>query len=460
MFHRNSFSAGDRHPVRHPSSTDDPALDPLGRPHQRNLQQAEKSSCIRALDLLPRRSAREAKARFAPPASSCPSPSTVAGPPASRGREHPVFTGQCHQDFIVGADRCFDEVRQGPNPGANAAYIEELARCDDSCLSMSIVSPNGAVHHRGDGTVFSIQSISKIFILACAVRRHGLQRISGHWATLSSRQRFDGPATAGLLGHPLEPEALACTTPQSTTRLLALMRAAGDTRFANASCNLGAIGLTMLLPSADDAIARQEALMRFIAETGAPSADRRNTVATAHEVYGSEIRDTAGNQLRARVAATLLADETPIDGDLPLHAFGQLQAYVAACALAMNTGRLAAGFSAFATGRNIFTGQRVLTEPQARFVREQMRVSGLYQDSLRFHEETGWIAKSGVGGGIVALCPETGIVVAVHSTRLDMSGNSARGLDLLRKIARSPEYLRLRETCRQARSGPAAESAP
>lgn len=460
MFHRNSFSAGERRPVRPPSGPDVPALDPLGRPHQRNLRNAEKSFGIRALDLLPPRSPATARTRFAPPEQAVASPSTVTGPPAARGREHSVFTGPAYDDFIAGADGVFDEVRRGPNPGANAAYIEELARCDDACLSMSIVAPNGAVHHRGDGTVFSIQSISKMFILACAVRRHGLDGISGKLATLGSQQRFDGPATAGLLGHPLEAQALTCTAPQSTTRLLELMRAAGDTRFANASCNLGAIGLTMLLPPADDAIARQAALMRFIAEAGAPSADRRGTVATAHEVYGSEIRDTAGNQLRARVAAILLAGETRIDGDLPLHAFTQLQAYIAACALAMNTGHLAAGFSAFVTGRNVFTGRRVLTGGEAGFVRQQMRVSGLYQDSLRFCEETGWIAKSGVGGGIVAICPDTGITIAVHSTRLDAAGNSARGLALLRRIASSAGYLRLREACRRAGAAPAAASPP
>ncbi|WP_251120891.1 glutaminase, partial [Escherichia coli] len=58
--------------------------------------------------------------------------------------------------------------------GKVADYIPALARIDPNKLGFALALPDGTVHTAGDADEpFSIQSVSKVFTLALALRRVG-----------------------------------------------------------------------------------------------------------------------------------------------------------------------------------------------------------------------------------------------------------------------------------------------
>ena len=68
-----------------------------------------------------------------------------------------------------------------------------------------------------------------------------------------------------------------------------------------------------------------------------------------------------------------------------------------------------------------------------------MMLSGLYEESGRWAYTTGLPAKTGVGGGMVAIVPGT-LAIAAFSPRLNQAGNSIRAMGVVRHIA---EQLRI-----------------
>jgi glutaminase len=74
-----------------------------------------------------------------------------------------------------------------------------------------------------------------------------------------------------------------------------------------------------------------------------------------------------------------------------------------------------------------------LTPQQTRQVNALMATSGMYQNAGEFAWRVGLPAKSGVGGGIVAVVPHE-MVIAVWSPELDEAGNSLAGIALLEAL--------------------------
>ena len=77
----------------------------------------------------------------------------------------------------------------------------------------------------------------------------------------------------------------------------------------------------------------------------------------------------------------------------------------------------------------------VLTERQAKRINALMLTCGLYDSVGSFAYRVGLPAKSGVGGGIVAVAPGK-LAVAVWSPELDRSGNSYVGTAALEVFTR------------------------
>jgi glutaminase len=70
---------------------------------------------------------------------------------------------------------------------------------------------------------------------------------------------------------------------------------------------------------------------------------------------------------------------------------------------------------------------------QSRQVNALMMTSGMYQNAGEFAWRVGLPAKSGVGGGIVAIVPQE-MAIAVWSPELDAAGNSLAGIAVLEKL--------------------------
>ena len=78
-----------------------------------------------------------------------------------------------------------------------------------------------------------------------------------------------------------------------------------------------------------------------------------------------------------------------------------------------------------AAGKNPVTGKQVIDAAKVPNVLAVMATAGLYDDSGKWLYHTGLPAKSGVGGGIIAVSPGK-FGIAVVSPPLDDAGNSVR----------------------------------
>src|SRR5262245_22600766 len=77
-------------------------------------------------------------------------------------------------------------------------------------------------------------------------------------------------------------------------------------------------------------------------------------------------------------------------------------------------------------GKNPVTGKQVMKPENVPEVLAVMATAGLYDDSGKWLYATGLPAKSGVGGGLIAVVPGK-FGIAVISPPLDEAGNSVRG---------------------------------
>jgi glutaminase len=85
-------------------------------------------------------------------------------------------------------------------------------------------------------------------------------------------------------------------------------------------------------------------------------------------------------------------------------------------------------------GRNPVTGKQAIATENVPYVLAVMATAGLYDDSGKWLYHTGLPAKSGVGGGIIAVSPGK-FGIAVVSPPLDDAGNSVRAQRAIRDIS-------------------------
>lgn len=100
--------------------------------------------------------------------------------------------------------------------------------------------------------------------------------------------------------------------------------------------------------------------------------------------------------------------------------------YTEQCSVNVSAKDLAVMGSTLANGgTNPITDKKVMSPENIPGTLAVMATAGLYDDSGKWLWRTGLPAKSGVGGGIVAVCPGK-FGIAVVSPPLDEAGNSIR----------------------------------
>lgn len=276
--------------------------------------------------------------------------------------------------------------------GAVASYIPELAKADPDALGVALVSTRGVVHDAGDAeTEFTIQSVSKPFAFALALDALGIDEVTRHVGLEPSGEPFNAISLEAASGRPLNP-----------------------------MINAGAIVVTSLL-AGDDAPAKaatvRAGLERF--------AGRDLVVDEA--VYASEA--ATGDRNRA------LAFLTRSAGTLAATAEVATDAYFRQCSLLVTARDLAIMAATLANGGvNPVTGERVIGEDAARWTTAVMTSCGMYDASGAWLVRIGLPAKSGVGGGIVAVHPGQ-FGIGTFSPPLDAQGNSLRGIAMLHELS-------------------------
>jgi glutaminase len=125
-----------------------------------------------------------------------------------------------------------------------------------------------------------------------------------------------------------------------------------------------------------------------------------------------------------------------------MYAYGYIKAkpdqatdvYTEQCSVSVNAKDLAMMAATLAAGgRNPATGKQVMQSKNVPYVLAVMATAGLYDDSGKWLYHTGLPAKSGVGGGIIAVAPGK-FGIAVISPPLDDAGNSVRAQRAIRDI--------------------------
>ncbi|MGY2063197.1 glutaminase, partial [Nocardia gipuzkoensis] len=89
-------------------------------------------------------------------------------------------------------------------------------------------------------------------------------------------------------------------------------------------------------------------------------------------------------------------------------------------------------------GVNPLSRDRALSAPLTEQVLSVMTTCGMYNAAGDWVSTVGLPAKSGVGGGILAVLPGQ-IGIAVYSPRLDAHGNSVRGVAVCRELSQRLE---------------------
>jgi glutaminase len=271
--------------------------------------------------------------------------------------------------------------------GRLAEYIPSLAAVDPHQFGMAIASCDGEVHVIGDADVpFSVQSITKVFTLALVIANEG----EAVWRRVG-REPSGNPFNS----------------------FLQLDQEGGRPR--NPFINAGALVVTDRLQSlTGDATATMLDLMR--------RESSRADVASDLEVARSELE--AGH--RTFALAHLLASygnlEHPVD-----EVIGQ---YVAQCAVSMTCRELALAGLFLARDGVTSDGTQLLDPRQTKRINAVMLTCGTYDSAGEFAYRVGLPAKSGVGGGILAVIPDRG-VACVWSPTLGPTGSSAAGLAAL-----------------------------
>jgi glutaminase len=192
------------------------------------------------------------------------------------------------------------------------------------------------------------------------------------------------------------------------------------THTGNALVNAGAIATVSLISgqSAD------EKWNKILAFYGKAAGEKLSLI---DEVYKSEAATNQGN----RALAALLLKYDRIYAD-PLES---VDVYTKQCSVGVNVKQLAQmGATLANNGVNPVTGDKVIKAEDVPEILSAMTMAGLYDGSGGWAWHVGLPAKSGVGGGILAVVPGKG-AIAVFAPPLDEAGNSVKAQKVISYVA-------------------------
>ncbi len=305
-------------------------------------------------------------------------------------KRSPVAPNRERVEAIV--REAYDKYRSDTS-GKNADYIPYLAQVDSRLFGVAIVTTDNQVVELGDVKYsFSIQSISKVYTMALAMEGLGYDKVF---------ERIGSEPT----GRPFNSVPAVVDMPTHT---------------GNPFVNAGAIATTSLI-SGKNEDEKWNKILDFYSRVAGEK------LVLIDEVYKSEAATNAGN----KALAMLLAKYDRIYAD----PFESVDIYTKQCSVGVNAIQLARMGAVLANnGKNPATGEQVIKSEDVPYILSTMTMAGLYDGSGGWAWHVGLPAKSGVGGGIVAIVPGKG-AIAVFSPRLDEAGNSVKAQKVIEFVA-------------------------
>ena len=282
--------------------------------------------------------------------------------------------------------------------GAVASYIPELAKAEKTEFGICLVSGEQTEFAGDFDKGFTMQSIVKPIILLMALLdngEHAVRQLVGVEATGKPFDAFNYSDQA-LSGEHINPMV-----------------------------NTGAIALCTMIKGQtyEEKFTRLLELARKISGNPALQVDQ--------QVYLSEKATGSKN----RALAYMLKAYGMIHDDVEQ----VLDCYFRACSIRATVVDLARIGWVFASGGiHPETGERLFAREYARYVNAVLMTCGMYDGSGEFALNVGVPAKSGVGGGIMAVAPGR-MGIGIYSPALDKKGNSVAGIKALELLSRELE---------------------
>jgi glutaminase len=277
--------------------------------------------------------------------------------------------------------------------GKNAGYIPALAEVDPQLFGVCVTTVDGQTFSAGDARCqFALESISKVFTAALAMEQVGPREFHRKVGANPTGAAFNSVLALELHNDkPMSPMV-----------------------------NAGAMTATSLV-SATDAEDRWRQILQIQSDFAGHS------ISLSEQITASERATNFHN----RAIAWLLFCGGYMYCD-PMEACDvytlQCSTLVTAVDLAIMGATLANG------GINPVTAKRVIARANVSHVLAEMTMEGLYTSSGDWAYTVGLPAKSGVGGGLVAVSPGK-MAIAAYSPPLDKAGNSVRAQAAITQIA-------------------------
>jgi glutaminase len=303
-----------------------------------------------------------------------------------------VAQAQTPQEFQAVVDKAYAKYLP-LQEGANADYIPILTETPSDLFGVVIVTRDGKVYSAGDvDYVFSIQSVSKPFTAGLVMTQQGTEAV---------REKIG-----------VEPTGLPFNSKMAVEIY--------EDRSVNPLVNAGAIAAVSLVQAKSEEERWNLVMQNISAFAGRP-------LTVLEKVYESEYTTAFGN----RAIANNLYNYGRLYSD-PEEA---LRVYTRQCSIGVNAKDLGVMGATLANlGLNPVTGEQVMPAKDVPELLAIMATAGFYDESGDWMYDAGLPAKTGVGGGIVAVVPQR-FAIATFSARLNEAGNSVRGLRAIRDIA-------------------------
>jgi glutaminase len=296
-------------------------------------------------------------------------------------------------DRIARAVNAAHEKHRKKRGGKNAGYIPALAEVDPQLFGICVATIDGQTFSAGDGDCeFALESISKVFTAALAMEQVGPRAFHRKVGADPTGEAFNSVLALELHNNkPMSPMV-----------------------------NAGAMTAVSLVSAADAADRLHQVLEIQSNFAGRP-------INVSEQIAASERSTTYQNRAIAwllRCGGYMYCD--PMEA-LDIYTL-QCSTLVTAVDLAMMGATLANG------GINPVTAKRVIARANVAPVLALMTMEGLYTASGDWAYTVGLPAKSGVGGGLVAVSPGK-LAIAAYSPPLDHAGNSVRAQAAITQIA-------------------------
>lgn len=277
--------------------------------------------------------------------------------------------------------------------GKVADYIPELTRADPNWFGICIATRDGHIYEIGDTQqTFTIQSISKALVYGLALEDRGEAHVRSRIGVEPSGDAFNAISLQPGSGRPFNP-----------------------------MINAGAIAATGQI-LARNGKSRIERIVSYLSGcAGRP-------LGIDPDVYHSESETGHRNRAIGWMLRNFnIIDEEPTD---------ILETYFQQCAIQVTCRDLAViGATLANQGVNPLTRKQVVAPEYVGNILALMTSCGMYDFSGEWISQVGLPAKSGVGGGILAVLPGQ-LGIGIFSPPLDAQGNSARGIHVCTDLSR------------------------